>query len=207
MNDNQKMIEQANLIIDKRKRNYVNGLQQGYPKAQLNPEALVKGTWSNLVAMGYKLTTDFRKESGREANEKSSSYTTQMAVALWCGTDWCFGGDEKLHDFCKAIFEPAVKYAEHMVRNHNLPEVRGYKILPNGTNFNNGLPASLQYIAPNIMELNAVSKNPDAHKINDILLDVSSVLLGIVSLVSIKMVPELPNPAMEWATQNKIKVY
>ena len=207
MSDNQQMIEQANRIIKDGKRRCAKGMSKNFPGVQLNPEWLMKGSYSNMAAMVYRLCADHRAERGKEKDEQATSWVTRMLLAFSVDTDWCFGGDKELHGFCKNIFEPAIRYAEHVVFNGDCPEPRGYKILPNGSKFNNGLPASLQYIAPSIMELNAVSKNPDAHQIGDILRDVYRLGTNNSALVAIKMVPELPNAAMIWATQHGIKVY
>jgi len=206
MSDTQNMVKQANCIIHNKKKNCVETMQACFPNAQLNQEMLVQGTWSNIAAMAYKLFADFRKKSGKAEDGQATAYATQMAFSLWGVDDWYFGKDKGLHNFCKGIFEPAIKYVDHMMINVEYPDVRGYKILPNRSKFNNGLPASLQYIAPHIMELCAVSENSDAHQINDILWRVGYLGAGY-GLVAIKMVPELPNLALEYATRNNIKVY
>lgn len=190
-------ITEMNSIIADWKKTCVNNLALAFPKETLNKQQLSTKSWIDIISTSYDLI--------QEPDTISRAYSTNCFIlGVAAGPNKLAGFDRNpdVYTFYKNTFGPALRFANTLLDEETFAaQPNAYVILPSGTPYNNGLPASLQYITPRAMMMHTVSKNEDAHKIDDILL---SKHLGIVI---IKAVPELPKPALDWAVQNNVKVY
>lgn len=188
-----------NTIIAEWKNECAKNLSKMFPGGVSNPEKLAKQSWTDIIGIVYKLVCEWKKD-----DPVLDAYTANSLLLLMAApADKLrgFSKDKNVYDFYKKTFGPALDFADSLMYEFAYPKSREYVILPKGTPFNDGLPVSLRYITPCAMEMNTVIKNPDAHRVNDILCSKNS------GIVVIKAVPELPNAALEYATQNNIKVY
>lgn len=192
-----KYVTEMNSIIAEWKKTCVNNLALAFPKETLNKQQLSTKSWIDIISTSYDLI--------QEPDTISRAYSTNcfiFGVAAGPNKLAGFDRDQNVYAFYKNTFGPSLKFATDLLdQNAFAAEPNAYVILPSGTPYNNGLPASLQYITPRAMMMHTVSKNEDAHKVDDILFGKN---LGIVV---IKAVPELPKSALDWAAQNNVKVY
>ena len=182
-----------NTIISRWKRECINRLGLTFPQGTKKDQL----SWADIIKASYDLI--------QEADETSRAYSTNCVIlGMATGPNKLAGFDKNkdTYTFYKNTFGPALGFATDLLDEGAFAaQPNSYVILPSGTPYNNGLPASLQYITPRATMMHAISKNPDAHKVDDILF---SKNLGIII---IKVVPELPKPALDWAAQNNVKIY
>ena len=205
----------------------VNNLIQWYPQLSEHRENLIKGSWSDIVGVVYRMiaTTEVKSVEGRilQHNVFEDAYHANFAVMAKLEQMDDVNGllslgkedNKEAFEFYNNAFTPASEYAKSLLDVRKYPMRDEYIILSGGKTYsgglpvfsedkkkyNNGLPASVRRITPRAMEVSAVSKDSDALKFNDTLCYVNG------GMAVIKLVPELPNSAMLYATQNKIKVY
>lgn len=200
-----------NSIISEWKQACASGMASLFPDAGLKPENLAKQSWTDIIGVVYKLLTENRMVV-EGLTQKDMTYNKQVEYAYAANylvmaavgpvdNYRGFSTDKNAYQFYRDNFGAASDYAQRLLDARKYPFTNGYIILPAGTENNNKLPASFQHVTPRAMEMNAVIKNPDAHNVGDVLLYKND------GIVVIKAVPELPREAMEWATQNNIKVY
>jgi hypothetical protein len=196
----------------------VDNLVQWYSGLSGNKEALTKGSWTDIIGVVYRMiaTIKIKSTDGRhylEHNVFEDAYNANFAVVAELGVVYDINGllsigkkedvkqtNETL-DFYTKAFSPASEYAKSLLNIREYPMRNEYIILPNGGKYNNGLPVSVRRITPRAMEVSAVSKDLNALNLSDSLCYVNG------GLAVIKLVKDLPNSALVWATQNNVKVY
>ena len=220
---NKSYIAVVNNDIANLKEVCVNNLLQWYPQLSEHQENLIKGSWADIIGVVYRMiaTTEIKSVEGRilEHNVFEDAYHANFAVMakLEQMDDvnglLSLGKEDPQNNFYKKAFGPASEYAKSLLNVRNYPMRDEYFILSSGTNYsggmpvcsekkyNNCLPASVRRITPRAMEVSAVSKDSDVLKFDDTLCYVNG------GMAVIKLVPKLPNSAMLYATQNRIKVY
>lgn len=195
------IVEQMNLVIAEWKNAVVNHLKDTFPEECVNTQELASKSWSDIIKTSYQLVQKVEGASD-DISDVSDLHLITNAVILSPVLELRgFDRNAELYRFYQSAFGPARDFAKGLFRDGIINVVDNYSILPSGTPLNDGLPASLQSIIPNSIQIYAVSKNTDAHAVDDIL------LLGSLSSIVIKAVPELPKPALEWAKKNNVNVY
>lgn len=205
----------------------VNNLLQWCPQLSEHQENLIKGSWADIIGVVYRMiaTTEIKSVEGRilEHNVFEDAYHANFAVMAKLEQMDDVNGllslgkedpqNKEAFVFYKKAFGPASEYAKSLLDVRKYPMRDEYFILSSGTNYsggmpvysekkyNNCLPAGVRRITPRAMEVSAVSKDSDVLKFDDTLCYVNG------GMAVIKLVPELPNSAMLYATQNRIKVY
>ena len=202
---NRKFIDEMNAIIKEKKCAYVRGLADLFLDEHIDRQELASKNWSDIINVSYNLIRNRdTQEDKLSFCPNPGDYALMLNVLIISqlaeNSSRNFNENEDVYNFYKNTFGPTVALTEEIV-NPGICIRSDYGILPCGTKYNNGLPMSLRNITPRSIEIFAVSKNPDAQLVDDMLIvkpSVSTVL---------KLVLELPKPALNWARQNDIKVY
>ena len=195
------IVEQMNLVIAEWKNAVVKRLGDTFPEECVNTQELASKSWSDIIKTSYQLVQKVEGASDDISDVSDLHLITNAVILSPVLKLRGFDRNAELYRFYQSAFGSARDFAKGLFRDGIINVVDNYLILPSGTPLNDGLPASLQSIIPNSIQIYAVSKNTDAHAVNDIL------LLGSLSSIVIKAVPELPKPALEWAQKNKVNVY
>lgn len=195
------IVNQMNLVIAEWKNIVVDHLSNTFPNEHINTQELALKSWSDIIKTSYDLVQKVEGTSDDISDLDDLHLITNAVILSPVLKLQGFNRNTELQKFYQNAFGPARNFARSLFQEGVTSVYDDYSILPSDTPFNNGLPASLQNIIPNSIQIYAVSKNTDAHAVNDIL------LLGPISSIVIKAVPQLPKPALEWAKKNNVKVY
>ena len=195
------IVNQMNLVIAEWKNTVVDNLSNTFPNEHINTQELALKSWSDIIKTSYDLVQKVEGTSDDISDLDDLHLITNAVILSPVLKLQGFNRNTELQKFYQSAFGPARNFARSLFQEGVTSVYDDYSILPSDTPFNNGLPASLQNIIPNSIQIYAVSKNTDAHAVNDIL------LLGPISSIVIKAVPQLPKPALEWAKKNNVKVY
>lgn len=195
------IVNQMNLVIAEWKNTVVDHLSNTFPNEHINTQELALKSWSDIIKTSYDLVQKVEGTSDDISDLDDLHLITNAVILSPVLKLQGFNRNTELQKFYQNAFGPARNFAKSLFQEGITSVYDDYSILPSDTPFNNGLPASLQNIIPNSIQIYAVSKNTDAHAVNDIL------LLGPISSIVIKAVPQLPKPALEWAKKNNVKVY
>ena len=194
---NTKYIPEMNSIIAEWKSVCAENVARTFPGEKLNKQEFASKSWTDIISATYNLMYE-------PSDERRAYSTNCFILGMAAGPTKLRGFDRNpdVYLFYKKTFGPALRCATSMLdEGIYIANPGDYCVLPGGTPYNDGLPVSLKYITPRAVEMHAVSKNPDSYKVNDILF---SKHLGIFI---VRSVPELPQPALDWAAKHNIKVY
>lgn len=198
-------IQQMNDIIAEWKRACVYNLSDTFIDEHLNKEELASKPWADIIRTTYKLVSnrnadkfDMRRNNVHRTDAMITNLLIVGATNGLHGFDW----RPEVFEFYRSALGPAREVALSLMKDEaTVGDGEPYAILPAGTAWNAGNSVGLQNITPRAVEIIAVSDNPDAHKVNDIL------ICRPTYAAIIRAVPELPKPMLAWAAKNNIKVH
>lgn len=193
------LIQQMNDIIKNWKTAYVWRLSDVFVDEHIKKEELESKSWADIMRTSYELFANRKTDEilePRAAALRANGLVIDVAKRLQG-----FYSNPDVSAFYKKTFGPARNVALSLMQEQIMvDDAEPYAVLPSGTPWNNGKPMGLQNITPCLLELTVVSDNPDAHKVNDIL------LCEPIYSVIIRAVPKLPRTMLDWAAKNNVNV-
>ena len=203
---NSDYVTQVNSVIKEWKTAYAQRLAYVFPIKNIKADELSKKSWSDIISTAY----DFISEQGRDRAENNPIYNACTANAIMF-TAMAQNGlrgfdrDKNVHNFYRYTFGSALNITRNLTKDiFDAPDMLKEKyniLLPAGKKYNAGLPLGIKTVTPAFVEVFAVSENPDAAALNDVL-----VLNAAFTAASLKLVPELPKDILDWAEKNNLQV-